>query len=500
MTATFVIAALADAGLATVLVLALRARGPLAAWCAAFTGTLLVWTTADAAHALGGAPAWHALDVTTSPLTLPLGLHFAAAFAGRARTLRPWLALGWVWFGALSVASAASFLGRPVLGVASWTSAFLLGITGATVLCTAVLVRVWQRAEGADERARARLLLVALPFAASFGTTDLLQTLVPAVPELAPIGVLGSALAMAIVALRWRLFGRDLSTAAGLQAFAVAVTAVATTVVAAQLLASSTAALVLVIAGVIAAVVAATRHLAIEAATLRARRGELERLGHAAAQMAHDLKNPLAAIRGAADVLAEELRRGGDVPREELLELAGGIREDADRLARLVDDYRRFVRVEAVPTEIDVARWLASWGASAARAAPATAQVVVEPPPGPLALRCDVDLVTQVADNLVRNAIEALDGKPGRITVHAAAAPRGSRSGVLLAVEDDGPGMDEQTRARATDDFFTTKPAGSGLGLAFARRVAEAHAGALEVRARRGGGTVIALWLPTTAA
>ncbi len=500
MPATFVIAVLADLGLAAVLVLALRARGSMAAWSAAFAGTLVVWTTADAVHDLGGPPAWHVLDVTVSPLSLPIGLHFAASFAGRTRELRGWLALSWVWFGALGVSSAMAFGGEPLLDEAPWTIAFLIGLAGCATLTTVQIGRVWKRSGTADERARARLLLVALPFAATFGATDLLETFIPGLPMLAPIGVLGSAVAMTTVAVRWRLFGRDLSTASAVQAALVASSAVATTLVAARVLAGSTAALALVVGSVIVAVVVATRHVVVEAAMVRARRTELQHLGHAAAQMAHDLKNPIAAIRGAADVLVEELRRGAKGPPEELLELATGIRDDADRLARLVDDYRRFVRVEAVPTGVDVGPWLAGWGASAARGAPVGAVVVIELPPAPLHARWDADLVTQVVDNLLRNAFEALDGRPGQVTVRAAAATRGDKLGAILVVDDDGPGMDEATRARATDDFFTTKASGSGLGLSFARRVAEAHGGGLEVRPREGGGTVVELWVPAAAA
>jgi len=63
-------------------------------------------------------------------------------------------------------------------------------------------------------------------------------------------------------------------------------------------------------------------------------------------------------------------------------------------------------------------------------------------------------------------------------------------------VEDSGAGMDARTRERAFDDFFTTKPSGSGLGLAFVRRVVEAHGGDASLDSALGRGTVVRVWLP----
>lgn len=509
MSATVVLAAIAIVGLAALLVLSLRGRGPMAAWCAAFAGVVLVWTTADAVHAVTGLPIWHALDVTTSPLTVPVGLHLALSFAGRTRALRAALVAAWVWFGGLSIAKAATIVGAPPLvPVMPWTAAFLGGTAAAAVLAAREIGRARRDAASPDERARAGLMLLALPLAAVFGMTDLVATFVPAVPELAPVGVLASAGATTLVALRWRLFGRDLSTAVGLQAAALGVIAAVACVITALALASSTAALVLVLAAVTAALVAGVRHLTTEAATQRARRDELARLGRASAQMAHDLKNPIAAVRAAADVLLEELGRWGEtpaagraeagpaLPREQLAELAAGIRDDADRLVRLVDDYRRFVRIDVEPVAVDVTRWLALVVATAARAAPRGVRVAGRSDGAPADASFDPDLLAQVVDNLVRNAVEALDRSAGEIVIAIAAKPRGGKGGLEVRVEDDGPGMDAATRAQATDDFFTTKASGSGLGLAFARRVAEAHGGSLTLRSRPAGGTVVEVWLP----
>jgi len=214
--------------------------------------------------------------------------------------------------------------------------------------------------------------------------------------------------------------------------------------------------------------------------------------------MAHDMKNPLAAIRGAADVLAEGLRRGD--PPEGIMELAEGIRTDADRLAKLVEDYRRFVKVEPILTRARLSPIALSSARAASLWAHAGASIRGEAASGEPCAMMDVALVEQVVDGLVRNAVEALDGRAGEVVVAATSMPRGSAEGVAIVVDDDGPGMDAHTRARATEDFFTTKATGSGLGLSFAARVADAHGGELRLAARPGGGTRATLWLPAARA
>jgi signal transduction histidine kinase len=82
------------------------------------------------------------------------------------------------------------------------------------------------------------------------------------------------------------------------------------------------------------------------------------------------------------------------------------------------------------------------------------------------------------------------------VTVRTALVTAGRTTGVLLSVEDAGLGMSARTRERALDDFFTTKATGSGFGLAFVRRVAEAHGGDVSLVSREGAGTTVRMFLP----
>jgi signal transduction histidine kinase len=110
----------------------------------------------------------------------------------------------------------------------------------------------------------------------------------------------------------------------------------------------------------------------------------------------------------------------------------------------------------------------------------------------------DYDLLANALENLVRNAYEAMP-QGGTLTVRTQREePEGT--GVVLSVEDTGEGMDARARERAFDEFFTTKASGSGLGLAFVRRVVEAHGGEVALTSREGRGTIVRLRLPARGA
>jgi signal transduction histidine kinase len=93
----------------------------------------------------------------------------------------------------------------------------------------------------------------------------------------------------------------------------------------------------------------------------------------------------------------------------------------------------------------------------------------------------------------VRNALDALGEKGGRLTVSAAPAP----GGVAFTVRDSGPGIAAGDLARVFEPYFTTKEGGTGLGLAIARRIAEEHGGGLEVESAPGAGAAFTLTLPS---
>jgi two-component system, NtrC family, nitrogen regulation sensor histidine kinase NtrY len=94
--------------------------------------------------------------------------------------------------------------------------------------------------------------------------------------------------------------------------------------------------------------------------------------------------------------------------------------------------------------------------------------------------------------NLLKNALEA-GSPPEEVTAAVHVTGDGA---VAIEVADRGKGMDGETMSRALLPFYSSKPSGTGLGLALSREIVEAHGGGLRLQSREGGGTVVTLWLP----
>src|SRR5262249_11217905 len=153
-------------------------------------------------------------------------------------------------------------------------------------------------------------------------------------------------------------------------------------------------------------------------------------------------------------------------------ELVDLMLDEIDRMERVVDTYGKLARVEVVRAALDVNDLVRAVARAHALAPASRVSLRTELADELPIFSGDRDLLTSALDNVVRNAVEALRSG-GAVVVRTSC----ETSDVIVAIEDDGVGMDEPTRERAFEDFFTTKPTGSGLGLAFVRRVVQAHEG-----------------------
>jgi two-component system nitrogen regulation sensor histidine kinase GlnL len=229
-------------------------------------------------------------------------------------------------------------------------------------------------------------------------------------------------------------------------------------------------------------------------------RADAATLGQIASGIAHEVRNPLGGIRGAAELLGKRAASDRDRAASELI-----VRE-VDRIAALLDDFLVFGRageVKLAPVNLhqvldDVLDVLA--------ADPLGARAKVDRifDPSIPEFRADGDRLVQVFLNLGRNALEAMSGRDGTLTIttrlrldHRVDAGGGERTpAVAVDVEDTGCGIPASARDRIATPFFSTKSRGTGLGLALARHFVAEHGGTLQIESKEGEGTRVRVLLP----
>lgn len=233
------------------------------------------------------------------------------------------------------------------------------------------------------------------------------------------------------------------------------------------------------------------------------RRGEtLAAAGQIAMGLAHEIRNPLGAIRGAVQLMRREL---GDDAR--LGEYTDVLLKEVDRVKRIIEmllDIGRPVTLRPVP--LNVHQLLERVALLSEEVATRRGvQIVRRYDPSLPPILADEDRILQVFHNLVRNAIEAMAGG-GRLTLVTRLSMNplftkvdlghGQRSMAEIQVIDDGDGIPEATRARLFTPFFTTKDKGLGLGLALCHRIVEEHRGAIQIWSEPAKGTAVSCFLP----
>jgi len=212
-------------------------------------------------------------------------------------------------------------------------------------------------------------------------------------------------------------------------------------------------------------------------------------LGEMAAVVAHEVRNPLAGIRGALQVITTRLP--GEAPEVAILK---EVVSRVDGLNDIVEDLLVFVRqrelrraaVPLRPLLVSVAAWL--------KQDELMEGVQIEIEADDVLIDADAEQLRIVLSNLLLNAAQAMERR-GRIMirahVHADRDPR-----CVVMVTDEGPGIPAELRSRIFDPFFTTKSRGTGLGLPTAKRIIEMHGGTIDIECPSDGGTAVCVTLP----
>jgi two-component system sensor histidine kinase PilS (NtrC family) len=229
------------------------------------------------------------------------------------------------------------------------------------------------------------------------------------------------------------------------------------------------------------------------------RADRLAAIGEISAGIAHEIRNPLASICGAAQILGAELSVKGE--EERLLRLV--VRE-ADRLNRFVGDFLAYAKsrsrqvslVALEPMLADVKNLIESHPKF-----PRGIRIEVEVPEGEHFAEADAEEIKRVFLNLAQNAVEAM-GPSGTLAIELGAPEPvgdGGADVVTITFRDTGPGVPESERDAMFKPFVTGKKGGTGLGLAIAQKIVEEHKGEIRYESAPGGGAAFVVELPGVA-
>ena len=216
-------------------------------------------------------------------------------------------------------------------------------------------------------------------------------------------------------------------------------------------------------------------------------------VGRLSLKVAHEVRNPIAAIELNAELVGDLVRERGGADMEEAATLVTAIREQVNALDAITEEYLAFARFprpqydedsvnEMVAALVEFVRPVAARQGS-------TVEATTDQTVPPMAI--DRTLLRQSILNLVKNGLEAL-GRGGKLTV----STRRVNDHVEIAIQDTGPGIASDVGKRLFEQFFTTKPQGTGLGLYISRQIIEEHGGTLRWESAPGAGTTFTATLP----
>jgi signal transduction histidine kinase len=216
-------------------------------------------------------------------------------------------------------------------------------------------------------------------------------------------------------------------------------------------------------------------------------------VGRLSLKVAHEVRNPIAAIELNAEMLGDIVRERAGPDMDEAATLVTAIRDQVNALDALTDEYLAFARFPRPHFEEDsvneMVMALVEFVRPVATKHGVTVDVVTDPTVPPMSI--DRTLLRQAVLNLVKNGLEALP-QGGVLTVTTGRAD----DAVTIAVGDTGPGITPEVGKRLFEQFFTTKPQGTGLGLYISRQIVEEHGGELGWTSELGAPTTFTLRLP----
>jgi nitrogen fixation/metabolism regulation signal transduction histidine kinase len=220
--------------------------------------------------------------------------------------------------------------------------------------------------------------------------------------------------------------------------------------------------------------------------------------GEVARRLAHEIKNPLTPIQLSAERLRRKLLPGLTAQDAEMLDRSTHtIVQQVESMKRMVNDFSEYARAPAMQLSAFDLNQLVTEVADLYRSQEAGVELSTDLAANAPPLEADRSRIRQILNNLLTNAFEALEGvRPAAIAVRTEVGEFDGRTGLVLAVTDNGPGFQREMLGRIFDPYVTSKPRGTGLGLAIVKKIVEDHGGSIEAENRPEGGARVRVMLP----
>jgi signal transduction histidine kinase len=473
-----------------------RAPGalPIALLCVA----LFVWDVGECLRWSTGRVEWHHVRLVGSSLAPAFLWHFVLVFVQRDRARRRWLSLLYAVTAAFTLTTAGAFVHgglRRFVDGRAWTLVYLALLFPFLVSALVLVGRRLREVDSPLEKNAVRFIAAGIAAGTVTGLTELVHILWPVVPRLGHVGAVLCAAILALALLRHRLLEPFAPLRPLQAAYLLAVSLGFTTALwlgpwpyggKSALLAAGT--------GLMTAIVLyRLLYMKLHEQAERAKR--LALIGTMAAGVAHEIKNPLAAIKGSAQFVQKELEGvEGKAEARDYLKLLVG---EVDRLNGVVESFLAYARpVEPRRQEVALDRLLGDLVRFQQPSLPPGVKVETDFDPLLPPVPADPALLTQAVTNLLRNAVEAMGEAGGTLTLRTRFVATPLRSFAAVEVRDTGPGIPPADLDRIFQPFYTTKAKGTGLGLAIVQRIVESHGGDVEVENAPPRGCRFAFLLP----